>query len=106
MAARLPAFRSRLVHPPLRLALPRWAELAELDLDWHLQRSTVSGPRAWEDVLDLARRKAVTVLDPARPLWEMTGRALFNEVFLDEARVPTRTSSTMSATGGGWPTPR
>lgn len=84
---RLPGFRSKLIHPPLRMAPPRWAEV-EVDLDWHLQRASVSGPRAWDELLDLARHKAVTALDPARPLWEMTivdglpdGRAALVMVF-------------------------
>lgn len=69
---RLPILRIRLAHPPLRLAPPRWVEVADVDLDWHLQRAWVEKPRAWQAVLDLARRKAVTAFDPARPLWEMT----------------------------------
>lgn len=69
---RLPILRVRLAHPPLRLAPPRWLEVADVDLDWHLQRARVDGPDAWQAVLDLARRKGVTALDPARPLWELT----------------------------------
>ena len=69
---RLPLLRVRLVHPPFRLAPPRWLEVADVDLDWHLQRARVAGPDTWQAVLDLARRKSVTALDPARPLWEMT----------------------------------
>jgi WS/DGAT/MGAT family acyltransferase len=71
-AQRLPAFRSRIVHPPLRLATPRWNPVAEIDLDWHLQRMSLPGSTGWEGVLDIARRKALTAFDPARPLWEMT----------------------------------
>lgn len=87
-ARRLPAFRARVVHPPLRLATPRWNTLPEVDLDWHLQRMSLPGAAGWEGVLDIARRKAVTAFDPARPLWEMTlvedlpeGRAALVMVF-------------------------
>jgi WS/DGAT/MGAT family acyltransferase len=69
---RLPAFRSRLAHPPLRLAPPRWNAVGDVDIDWHLQRVSLSGSTGWDGVLDIARRKAVTAFDPARPLWEMT----------------------------------
>ena len=85
---RLPMFRARVVHPPMRLAPPRWAHVAELDLDWHLRRESLPAPGGWPALLDLGRRKAVTAFDPARPLWEMTlveglphGRAALVMVF-------------------------
>jgi WS/DGAT/MGAT family acyltransferase len=84
---RLPMFRARIVHPPLRMAPPRWSTVA-LDLDWHLQRTSLPPRSGWDGVLDVARRKAVTAFDPVRPLWEMTvveglpeGRAALVMVF-------------------------
>lgn len=84
---RLPMFRSRVVVPPLRLATPRWTE-TELDLAWHLRRTSLPAPSGWRELLDLASRKAVTAFDPARPLWELTlvegladGRAALVMVF-------------------------
>ena len=84
---RLPMFRSRVVVPPLRLATPRWTE-TELDLDWHLRRTSLPALSGWRELLDLAARKAVTAFDPARPLWELTvvegppdGRAALVMVF-------------------------
>jgi hypothetical protein len=52
--------------------------------------------------MDMHQGNAVDV----RPLREMTGRALFNEVFLSEARVATPRSSVAPTTVGPWPTPR
>jgi WS/DGAT/MGAT family acyltransferase len=69
---RLPAFRARVVHPPLWLAPPRWSEVGEVDVDWHLRRVSLPAPGGWRQLLDLAQRKATTAFDPARPLWEMT----------------------------------
>ena len=41
-----------------------------------------------------------------RPLREITGEALFNEVFLDDVFVPDDWSSARSTTAGSWPAPR
>jgi WS/DGAT/MGAT family acyltransferase len=71
-ASRLPAFHSRVVHPPFRLAPPRWAHVGEVDLEWHLRRVRLPAPGGWPQLLDLARRKAVGAFDPMRPLWELT----------------------------------
>ncbi len=85
--SRIPAFRSRVVVPPLGLSPPFWRE-ADVDLDWHLQRAWLPPQDPWSHLLDLARRKAVTAFDPARPLWEATlveglpgGQAAFVLVF-------------------------
>jgi diacylglycerol O-acyltransferase len=84
---RLPLFRSRVVVPPWRLATPRWTE-SEVDLAWHLRRTSLPAPSGWQELLELAARKAVTAFDPARPLWELTvveglpdGRAALVMVF-------------------------
>lgn len=69
---RLALLRVRVVHPALRLATPRWADVGDVDLDWHLRHTSVAGNDLWAAVLDIARRKAVTAFDPARPLWELT----------------------------------
>ena len=58
--------------PPLRLATPRWTRTEELDLDWHLRWVTAAPPGDANAVVNVARVKATTAFDPARPLWEMT----------------------------------
>ncbi len=58
--------------PPLRLATPRWTRTDELDLDWHLRWVTAAPPGDANAVVDVARVKATTAFDPARPLWEIT----------------------------------
>ena len=58
--------------PPLRLATPRWTRTEELDLDWHLRWVAATPPGDANAVLNVARVKATTAFDPARPLWEMT----------------------------------
>jgi len=58
--------------PPLRLATPRWTRTDEVDLDWHLRWVTAAPPGDANAVIDVARVKAITAFDPARPLWEIT----------------------------------
>ena len=58
--------------PPLRLATPRWTRTDELDLDWHLRWVRAAPPGDANAVIDVARVKATTAFDPARPLWEIT----------------------------------
>ncbi len=58
--------------PPLRLATPRWTRTSEVDLDWHLRWVTAPPPGDASAVINVARVKATTAFDPARPLWEIT----------------------------------
>ncbi len=58
--------------PPLRIATPRWTRTDEVDLDWHLRWVTAPPPGDANAVINVARVKATTAFDPARPLWEMT----------------------------------
>lgn len=78
------SFRDRLVVPPLRMARPRWVQVDELDLSWHVRHVAVPAPGTLAQVLELARTDATTAFDPARPLWTVTtvegladGRAAF-----------------------------
>lgn len=65
----LPMFRQRVVEPPWRLATPRWVVDGGFDLSWHLRWLSLPG---WGDVMEHARRDAMTAFDPARPLWKVT----------------------------------
>ncbi|MGB8650253.1 MAG: wax ester/triacylglycerol synthase domain-containing protein [Mycobacteriales bacterium] len=80
----VPSLRDRIVLPPLRLARPRWARVARLDLSWHLRHVAAAPPGGLAQVLDVARTAATSAFDPARPLWHLTvveglegGRAAF-----------------------------
>lgn len=79
-----PAFRDRIVTPPLHLSAPRWVQVEELDLSWHVRHVAAAPPCGLAEVLDLARVAATSPFDPARPLWTLTvvdglvgGRAAF-----------------------------
>jgi diacylglycerol O-acyltransferase len=80
----VPAFRDRLVQPPLRLARPRWVRVDSVDLDWHLRHVSAPAPGDLSKAVDVARIAATSAFDPARPLWHSTlvgglegGRAAF-----------------------------
>jgi len=68
----VPAFRDRLVVPPLRMARPRWVQVDDLDLSWHVRHVALASPGSFAQLLDVARREATTAFDPARPLWSLT----------------------------------
>lgn len=65
----LPMFRQRVVEPPWRLATPRWVVDGAFDLSWHVRWQPLP---SWDDVMELARREAMTAFDTARPLWKST----------------------------------
>jgi diacylglycerol O-acyltransferase len=79
-----PAFRDRVATPPLRLASPRWVQVDEIDLAWHVRHVAAAPPCGLAEVLEIARTAATSAFDPARPLWHLTvvdglvgGRAAF-----------------------------
>lgn len=67
----IPRLRQRLV-PGAPWSRPRWVDDEAFSLDHHVRQvraATADGIRA---VLDLAEPDAMTVFDPARPLWRLT----------------------------------
>lgn len=72
-ASRLvPRMRQRVLSPPLRIGPPRWAVDRQFDLDYHLRRYRVPAPGTSRDLLDAVQPMAMSSLDRARPLWELT----------------------------------
>lgn len=69
LSDRVPMFRQKVVEPPMRLATPRWTIDPDYDLSWHLRWESLP---SWEEVMELARRDAMTAFDPAHPLWKAT----------------------------------
>lgn len=67
-----PGFRHKVVHPPLRLATPRWVVDSDFDVSWHVRRFEAAEPRNLEGVLEFARKTGMAGLDRDRPLWECT----------------------------------
>src|SRR6266568_2402182 len=68
----VPKFRQRLVIVPWGLTPPRWDPDPDFDLSWHMRRVVLPVPGDLSSVLEFARIDAMTVFDPARPLWHCT----------------------------------
>ncbi len=60
----IPRLRQRVVSPPFRIAPPRWMAEPSFDLDFHLRRVRLAGPR---NVAGVVRRAAADRDDELRP---------------------------------------
>lgn len=67
-----PTFRQRVMDLPGRMSPPRWTDVDDFDLSWHLSRVAAPSPGDESVVMDLARREAMTGFDRAHPLWRFT----------------------------------
>ncbi len=68
----IPRLRQRVVSPALGIGTPRWVEVEDFDLDYHLRRVVAPAPGDLQTVLDLAGPIAMAAFDRDRPLWEFT----------------------------------
>jgi WS/DGAT/MGAT family acyltransferase len=67
-----PMFRQRVLDLPGRLTPPRWTDVSDFDLSWHLTRVRADEPGDDSFVMDFARREAMTGFDRMHPLWRLT----------------------------------
>lgn len=67
----LTPFRWRLVEVPLSLDHPYWADVAEVDLDYHVREIALPPPGDMRQLAEQAARIFERRLDRSRPLWEM-----------------------------------
>ena len=83
-----------------------WNSVAER-ADWGicLARTNPDAPKHKGITYFLVDMKSTEGID-VRPLREITGAALFNEVFLDDVFVPDDWWSARWTTAGSWPAPR
>ena len=68
----VPMFRQRVMDLPGRMTPPRWTDVTDFDISWHLSRVDAPEPRDETVVMDIARRDAMTGFDRAHPLWQFT----------------------------------
>jgi diacylglycerol O-acyltransferase / wax synthase len=68
---RVPRYRQRLAHPPLKLGTPVWVDDPEFDLSYHLRHAALPRPGTMDQLTEFAARILSRPLDRARPLWEL-----------------------------------
>jgi diacylglycerol O-acyltransferase len=67
----LPPFRQRVVHAPLGLTRPYWAEDPDLNVDDHLREVSLPAPGDRRQLAEEVSRIAARPFDLSRPLWEI-----------------------------------
>lgn len=67
----LPMMRQRVVESP-PLTPPRWEDVPDFDLDFHVRRVAAPTPGDLDGLLEMARLAAMEDFDRARPLWYVT----------------------------------
>jgi diacylglycerol O-acyltransferase len=67
----LEPFRWRLVRVPFDLAHPYWADVGDVDWDYHVQRAAVPSPGGARELADVISMIASVGLDRERPLWQV-----------------------------------
>ncbi|MGR7023010.1 wax ester/triacylglycerol synthase family O-acyltransferase [Geodermatophilus sp. URMC 62] len=66
----VPRMRQRVVEPALGIGTPRWATVAELDLDAHVRHVHLEEPGSMRQLLDVVGEFVSAPLDRDRPLWQ------------------------------------
>lgn len=67
----LTPFRWRLVEVPFSLDHPYWAEVSDVDLDYHVREIALPSPGNMRQLAEQAARIYERRMDRSRPLWEM-----------------------------------
>ncbi len=67
----LEPFHWRLVRVPFDLANPYWAEVGDVDFDYHVRRATVAPPGGPRELAEVISTIASTGLDRDHPLWQV-----------------------------------
>ncbi len=67
----IPAFRRRLVVPPLNLIRPYWVDDPDFSIMRHVRRTVVAQPGSDHELAELVARLIEKRLDRSRPLWQV-----------------------------------
>jgi diacylglycerol O-acyltransferase len=67
----IPRFRKRVMPVPLGRGRPIWVDHGDFDIADHVRLTTLPAPGSRRQLLELAERLMMQVLDRRRPLWEL-----------------------------------
>jgi WS/DGAT/MGAT family acyltransferase len=67
----VPPLRRRIVEVPFGIDRPRWVELDEVDIDYHVRRAAVPAPGGEREVAELASDLNDLPFDPEKPFWRL-----------------------------------
>ncbi len=67
----IPRFRKRVMRVPLGQGRPVWVDHEDFDIADHVRLTALPAPGSRRQLLELAERLTVQVLDRDRPLWEL-----------------------------------
>jgi len=67
----MPRFRKRLMSVPFEQGRPIWVDDEHFDIAYHVRHTALPRPGSWEQLVALTTRVQETLLDRARPLWEL-----------------------------------
>jgi diacylglycerol O-acyltransferase / wax synthase len=65
-------FERKLASMPFELSNPVWVDDADVDIDYHIRRVTLSKPGTFKQLEQMVGRLHSSLLDRSRPLWEFT----------------------------------
>jgi len=67
----VPPLRRRIVEVPFGIDRPRWVELEDVDIDYHVRRAAVPTPGSEREVAGLVAELNDLPFDPEKPFWRM-----------------------------------
>lgn len=66
-----PIFRRKLVNAPYGIDRPYWADVGEIDVEFHIRHIALPHPGDWRQLMIQTARLHSRPLDRTRPLWEI-----------------------------------
>jgi diacylglycerol O-acyltransferase / wax synthase len=66
-----PVLRRKLVHVPLGLDFPYWVDADDIDFDYHIRATKLSGPAGDKELAEAVGQIVSEPFDHSHPLWQL-----------------------------------